>query len=259
MTVYIEYAFLENFLLDFLLLRLALKGGKERTKFSKIALGACVGGVFALVYPFLRLPKLCLLFLKVAVAALMCAVAFDKMKTKNEQSRYAFTVVLFFVFSFSAAGALTFFRADGFYIFVGFGWVCVFAELLVKAFYRKKAEKSGVYACKIAYKRQKIHVFGLYDTGNLACYQNVPVCFVSPDVLYDLLGEDFYKSDGQVCDEIVVHTISGEKRLPVYLGQIIVNGEEKRTYFAPGAHIVNKAYAVLINRCILVEEDGKKI
>jgi hypothetical protein len=255
MTVYIEYVFLENYLLDFLLLRLALRGAKERVKLRRLALGAVIGGVFAVVYPLSNFPKFCQILLKFAVGALMCAVSFGKMKNKNAIGRYAFTLILFFVFSFSFAGALTFFNAWGLYVFLAFGWCVMIAEGLIKVFYRKKAQKERIYACEIIYKRKKIEAFGLYDTGNLARYQNVPVCFVAPDVLYDLLGEDFYgKPRGQVCDELRICTINGEKRLAVYRGKILIEKKEKTVYFAVGAHIVNKAYTVLLNGGIFEEE-----
>ena len=84
MTVYIEYAFLENFLLDFLLLWLALRGGKEQITVKKLCLSACIGGLYAVIYPLLRLPEILRFLSKIAVGALMCAVAFGKLKNINE-------------------------------------------------------------------------------------------------------------------------------------------------------------------------------
>ena len=256
MTVYVEYAFLENFLLDFLLLRLAIHGGRERVRFGKIALGAMIGGIFAVVYPLLYFPEFCRILLKIAVGALMCALSFGKIRNKNAWGRYAFTVIMFFIFSFSFAGGLHFFGATGYIVFVGFGWFFVLAEWFIRLFYRKKRKEMYIYTCKIGHKGKKIEVFGFFDTGNLARYADIPVCFLDPNTFYELYGEAFLqKCDGQVRDEMRIYTVSGEKRVAVYAGTLWIEGKEKEVYFALGAHIVNKSYSVLLNGAIF--EDGK--
>ena len=56
MEIYIEYAFLENFLYDGGLLALAFFASKEKVRWGRIGLSATLGGVFALLFPFLQLP-----------------------------------------------------------------------------------------------------------------------------------------------------------------------------------------------------------
>ena len=53
MVVYIEYALIENFLLDGLLLYLAVFTAKNTVKFGRLALSAAVGAVGALAVPLL--------------------------------------------------------------------------------------------------------------------------------------------------------------------------------------------------------------
>lgn len=259
MTVYIEYAFLENFLLDFLLLRLALRGGKEQTTVKKLCLSACIGGVYAVVYPLSNLPKFWDVLSKIAVGALMCAVAFGKLTTINECGRYAFTVVFFFILSFSFAGALTFLGANGFYSLIGFGFLCLFAEYFIKKLYRKRREKALVYHCAIAYDKRVVRILGFYDSGNLATHNALPVCFLSPEVFYELWGEAiFEKGRGQVCDEITIHTLSGEKKLPVCLGELQVeNGAKKEVYFSPSVNMLKREYKLLLHSRIFDNEEGE--
>ena len=71
MTVYIEYAFLQNFFLDGALVWLSLKGSKTPVKGRRIALSALVGGVFAVLYPLLGLTKWLGLTLKISVGVLL--------------------------------------------------------------------------------------------------------------------------------------------------------------------------------------------
>ena len=53
MEIYVEYAFLENFLFDYVLLRLAFYAAKIKVKKKKLVLSAACGGVFALLFPLL--------------------------------------------------------------------------------------------------------------------------------------------------------------------------------------------------------------
>ena len=257
MTVYIEWVFLENFALDFLLLRLALRMGRERVSGTKLALGAFAGGAFAVLYPLLSLPIWCQAMVKCFVGACMCALAFERIKTKNEWGRYAFTTLCFFIISFAFAGALTFFHTNSFYIFVGFGWLCMGAEFCVKRLYKKRRQAQFLYDCTVYYKEKTLQLTGFYDTGNAARYQGVPVCFLSADAFYRLLGWEILEDRGQVCDEIVVSTVNGKKRTTVYAGKICIEGKEKCVYFALASHIVNKAYNVLLNGRIFDDEDGE--
>lgn len=260
MTVYIEYAFIENFLLDILLLRLALRGAKEQTSVKKLVFGACIGGVYAILYPLSDLPEVLRFLSKIAVGTLMCAVAFGRLKSKNEWGRYAFTVIFFFVLSFSFAGALHFLGADGFYILLAFAFLCLFAEYFIKKLYKKRTEKQFIYSCAIAYSKRRVTVLGFFDSGNTAYHNNLPVCFLSPEIFYELCGEEFFaKGMGQVCDEITIRTLGGEKRLPVCLGEVkIENHGKKKVYFAPSANMVERAYKLLLHADALDEKEGEK-
>ena len=79
----------------------------------------------------------------------------------------------------------------------------------------------------------------------------MPVCFVSPDLFYDLCGEDFfYKDMGQVCDEIQIHTLGGAKTVKAVQGEIgiIEKGEmyRERVYFALSANMLSRECKILI-------------
>ena len=56
MTVYIEYAFAENALIDGLLLYLALRCARLRVSGWRLALASAAGGAQSLLFPVLSLP-----------------------------------------------------------------------------------------------------------------------------------------------------------------------------------------------------------
>ena len=96
---------------------------------------------------------------------------------------------------------------------------------------------------------------GFYDSGNLATYKNTPVCFVSPVLLYDLIGEKILKCGGQVCDEMTITTLTGQKKVALHKGKIEVKvgagSVLKEVYFAASKNMIGREYAVLIHARIL--------
>ena len=101
MVVYVEYALIQNFLLDGALLYLSLKGARVAFQRRNLLFAAFLGAVFAIVYPLLVLPEFLKTVLKFAVGALLCLVAFGRVKSKNEWGRYALSCFFFYLFTIS--------------------------------------------------------------------------------------------------------------------------------------------------------------
>ena len=79
MVVYIEYALLENFLFDGVILCLAHLISRQKIKWRRVLFSALFGAVFAVLYPLLRLPNIFGILLKLSVGFLLVFyVVFDK-------------------------------------------------------------------------------------------------------------------------------------------------------------------------------------
>ena len=102
MEIYVEYALAENFLLDAMLLWLALKTARQKIIWGRISLAAALGAVFAVVFPLMRLGNVLAYLLKFAVGLLLCLIS---VKGKGA-GRYAITAPIFFGYSFALGGAL---------------------------------------------------------------------------------------------------------------------------------------------------------
>ena len=267
MTVYIEYAFLENFVFDGGLLLLTLFALKVPIKARRVLFSALFGAFFALIYPFLHLPKVLSLLLKIAVGLALCLLAFGRVKTKKEWGRYALTALLFFALSFAYGGTLTaltsgFFKGKVPSVLVLAGFL-LFAALVVvftKKLYEKRALYAFIYDCAILYNQRRVAVLGYLDSGNLATKNDLPVCFVSPDIFYDLCGKEIVcgeeKDGGQVCDELQIRTLAGERKVPLCRGELEIKtptGErtKKEVYFAMAANMISRDYKLLLQARIL--------
>lgn len=259
MVVYVEYAFLENFLFDGALICLSLTASKVPLKRWRIASAAACGGIFALLYPLLRLSSWKALVLKLSIGALLCMLAFGRIKNKKDWGRYALTTVLFFAFTFAFGGALTsvyttfpLSRLPDFVTVIGFSLLSGLTCLLIAKMYRKRADFAYVYLCKVYINGKTGCGNGYFDSGNTATKNGLPICFLSPDFFYEILGHEIVFCGGQVCDEIQITTLAGTRKIPAYKGEIAVKkgGRDevrKEVYFAMGANMIQREYKILLN------------
>lgn len=271
MVVYIEYAFLENTLFDFALLCLSFLLCKTKIVWWKMLISACAGGIFAVFFPLICLPEILLSLLKITVGFLLCLIAFPPIKTKKDGGRYALNVGVFFFLTFVYGGALTALfsavfpkKTPIFLVAFSFAFLSMLTLLIVKKIYEKRAVFRYIYPCKIAYNKRAFSVLGYMDSGNLARKNGVPVCFLSPDIFYDLFGEIILfneevkmdESRGQVCNEMAITTMSGEKKVRLFKGEIevCISAEKtlkKQVYFCPSNNMINREYKVLLNAGII--------
>lgn len=272
MTVYIEYAFLENFLFDGVLLSLALFASKTKIRLLKLIFASALGGVFALVFPLLSLPVFFSSLLKISVGFLLCLVSFGRVKTKKEWGRYALTAGLFFFFTFAFGGALTgvydgFLSGGGeaegvpaWFVFCGFSLLTFAVLLLIRKIYQKRGLHAFIYPCEASFGGKTVRAEGYLDSGNLATKNGLPVCFLSPDLLYDLYADENGFCGEQVCDELVLTTVAGEKKTPLYKGELRIKTEEgickiEEVYFAAAANIIGREYKLILNVKTLEKRD----
>lgn len=232
-----------------------------------MALSGMLGAGFALVYPLLLLPQILLIFLKIAVGFLLCLLPFPRLKTKKDLKKFALNAGIFFALTFLYGGALTALfsalfpqKTPVFWVVIGFAVLSVCTFLLVQKIYEKRKLFQHIYACEIIYNQKITKTLGFRDSGNLASKNGVPVCFVSPDIFYDVFGEEilFQKpiDGGQVFDEMVFTTMSGEKKARIYMAKLRVeiSGKEKveiNAYFCLSANMLNREYKVLLNAGII--------
>ena len=271
MMVYIEYAFLQNFFLDGVLIWLSSKGMKRKIKRRNLIISSLFGAIFAVVYPLLRLTSVLGVLLKLCAGLLLCMLAFGKIQGKKEWKDYLFFTSLFFSLSFLFGGALSG-ATQGVdirnlktvvipFAFVLLTFACLrfFAKL-----YKKRSVLCCVYDCVITNGEKSFKAQGFLDSGNAATKKGIPVCFVSPETVYELWGAEILNTEGggQVCDELSITTMSGEKKVLLYKGglEIITNGKRRvieKVYFAPSANMISREYTMILHSRIF--DEGEEI
>ena len=264
MEIYIEFVFLENFLYDFALLWLAFLAVQVKTKRWRLCLSASLGGMFALLFPLLSLSKWQGTVLKLATGAVLCLLAFGRICSKKRWEKYFLVTLLFFAFGFGFGGTLLVVygplsigeKVPSFAVFLGFAILTGIGIFLVKALYARHSARVGISTCILIADGKRVTAEGFYDSGNLAVKDGIPVCFLSSAVFYELYGEKILKERGQVCVEMKITTLTGEKKVALYQGEIEVDGMRCAVYYTPSAHIIGKEYSVLINARVKGERDA---
>ena len=261
MEIYIEYAFLENFLFDGVLLTLALTAAQVKRRTGKILLSALLGAVFAIVFPLLRLSKPLGTLLKILVGFLLVMLAFERLKTEKEWGRYALSAILFFAFSFGFGGSLlgvysgfsqgdenlfSTERVPSLFVFFAFALLTGLSLWLIKRLYARRKSQQSVVLCRISSGGKRLETNGFADSGNLAEKNGLPVCFLAPDTAYELLGEKLL--DG-TDEKMKISTMAGERTVSLFLGAVEIKGEagKKQVYFAPSANMIGREYKVLLH------------
>ena len=267
MVVYFEYVFIENFCLDFTLLTLSFLLCKTKIVWWKIVISAILGAGFALVYPLLLFPQILLIFLKILVGFLLCLLPFPRIKNKKEWGKYALNAGVFFAVTFFYGGALTALfstifpqKTPVFWVVLGFAVLSICIVMLTKKLYERRKIFRWIYPCEICYLQRTVKVLGYLDSGNLANKNGISVCFLSPDLFYEIFGEEILlfnaKGGGQVCDEMVISTISGDKKVRLILArlELEISKREKvitQVYFSPSKNMINREYKLLLNAGII--------
>ncbi len=245
MVVYVELAFLENFCLDFLLLALTAYAAKAAPKIGRLLLGGGVGGAFAVLFPLLSLPSFLKWALKFAVGAVLPLIALGRRK-------WGIGALFFFLFTFAFGGALLSAVQDfpkwvRFPVFLA---LACFSLVLVGKLYKRRALFTYIYDCEVRVGEKRIKARGFLDSGNLATKEGIPVCFLSPDLFYDI-SQAGGKGGGQGCDEMQIFTQAGAKKIPLCRGKLLVKKRggdcEKRVYFALGTNMIGREYKIILH------------
>lgn len=252
MEIYIEYAFLENFFFDGVLLCLALYAAQIKIKWWKVCLSATLGGLFALFFPLLHLSDFLKSTLKIAVGGLLCLLTTEGMKTKRERGRCLLTCVFFYIFSFGFGGTLLAVyggetRAEDWLIFLGFAILVFLSVWLMRKFYAHRTVAKRVFPCRLFHGEKVAKAQAFLDSGNLAQKDGLPVCFLSPDLFYELYGEEILEDRGQVCDEMAITTFAGEKTVRLYRGEIEIGKKKMGVYFSSSKNMIGREYKASLN------------
>lgn len=235
MTVYIEYAFAVNFLLDGLLVFLSLKCAHGRVGRIRLFLSAAVGAGEAIVFPMIPLPNWCAVLVKLLGGILLVLIAVGK----GGRRTFLVAGVAFFALTFALGGLLTavysYFRIpyaqEGGYLVESAPVALVLAVAAIfaictlraaKGFYRYRNLKRNLFPCTVEAGGKKVEWRGLADSGNLLFFRGEPVNVISAAAALALFGKT------PPLGRMQINTAGGSRDSPVFRAQSLTVGAGKR-------------------------------
>ncbi len=235
MTVYVEYVLIDNFVIDFLLLKAALSVCGISAKKGRLFLSAAVGAAIALVYPALNLHPAILIPLKIAAGLLIVLLSAKFGRVKD----FCIVSALFFAFTALLGGAIF-----GIYSLFGLDYtkelsaalIILPAYIVIKAaretvrfIYRRKEVVSLQYPVKITVAGVTVEATAFLDTGNNLYDGDNPVVLVSSS-----LAQKFFDGGRKFAiKKLPVTTVGGTLFLPSFTADKITierEGKEPLEY-----------------------------
>ena len=205
MEIYIDILFMENIVMNYLILLLTAKFSKSRTSALRLFIGAVVGAsyvIFLILFPSMKFYYTA--FAKLILSLLIIAIAFSPERIIT----FAKTLAVFYVSTFMFAGAafafLYFNQKGGFvkngivYVFWDSKWTLLFFStitvgLIARVFWEvihyKFVREGLLVHLKISFESKMIDMAALIDTGN-SLYDpltKTPVIVVEFDAIKDIL------------------------------------------------------------------------
>ncbi len=236
MQVYVEYAFLDNFLIDFILIKLSLKCAKIKTNFFKIFLSAFVGGALVIMLSLFSFNKVVGLALKISVGLLLTLIAGSYVKVKD----YFLATFYFFAFTFLSGGAIIalFNLADvdynSYFVLnydslmpIGITFLIVYLSTKLFTYIIKRLisgyEREDFFRkCEVTIDGKTVKASGFIDSGN-RLYDNLtglPVIMASKGFIKKLYRINALPNSYR---NLKISTVSGETTIKIfYIEKLVI-------------------------------------
>jgi len=217
LEVYGEYLFIENLLMNWLILHLTAYFSKENIPKYKLWLGAAVGAIYAFVFFFPSLKFLYSLIMKIIISMLIIVITFMPYKFKIFFKLIAIFYLISFMFG-GAAFALFYFTdfhgllSNGIFYFGNFSmklllYSGIIAYILIRfcwEYVQIRISREKIYiSISIEVEDNKSQIKALLDTGNslhdpLSKYPVIVVEYNAIKELFPLDVQNVFKSSEEI-------------------------------------------------------------
>ncbi len=266
MTVYLEYVILDNFVIDYLLLKASHKIAGVAAKKGRLLFCAFFGALTALVYPLIESFFVISFLLKVS-CGLILSLSSAKYRSVKEAS---YTAAVFFGLTFLSGGAIT-----GIFGLVGISYsseisvalmvlpayaVIKGAAGIVSVIYKRRTEHSFLYDIKLCLNGKDLSAVGFMDTGNGVYDGDSPVVFCSKRVAEKLCFSNF--ANRVKLKRITVVTVNGvEEKICFKLDRLeIYNGNRANIFnnvtVCVSSGAADIGYDVILHPALVVRDGG---
>lgn len=262
MTVYVEYVFIDNFVIDLLLFKTVFAVMGKSVPRLRLVLCSLLGAAFALLYPLITANTVVIIAAKILFGLFLtfCAAKFSCVKD------YAVFTAVFLGLTFFVGGiiigAFSLFGLDhsaeySVALMVLPVFIAVWGiEKLVRYFYRSKDLLGLTAAFEIVCDGKTVKLKGFFDTGNALYDGFSPVIIVSRRAVKSVLGVSALKN----AKYLTVKTAVGEEKKICFKPDAfaIYSGEEKHIFYNVRVCVVNtefSGYDAILHPALMEKKD----
>jgi stage II sporulation protein GA (sporulation sigma-E factor processing peptidase) len=206
--IYLDVLFLENVVMNYLILLVTAKFSKSQASNLRLLLGALVGAAYVVVLITLPNVKVYYTFgAKILLSIVIIAVAFSP----NKLSTFIKTLAVFYVSTFIFAGAalafIYFNQSEGFvrngiiyafwqskwtFLFLSIAMVGIIVRVFMEVLQHRFVKDKLLIPLKISFERKIIDMSALVDTGNSLHdpLSDLPVIVVEFKAIQNILPEE---------------------------------------------------------------------
>lgn len=230
MQVYIEYVIIDNFIIDYLILKVSLVLSREPTSVFRLLLASAVGTAVAVIIPLFTISSVLAFFIKILLGLLISVIAVSDFTLSKVIKVYGF----FMLFTALLGGAVigVFYLAGveytayfslnynsfmpiGITIFIVF----IISKLVIKwvgNLLRYKDIRPFLRKCVIVTGGEKIKINGFIDSGNslIDADSGLPIMVASVNLISKL---EKVKNAIIPLKSISYETVSGSSEMKIYL------------------------------------------
>jgi stage II sporulation protein GA (sporulation sigma-E factor processing peptidase) len=265
MTIYLDYIFIENLLIDYILLKETAYLSRKNVTNKRIVLAAVVASLYVVIMIFLKVQQLNFLISKVLIAIIVVYISFSPRKL-NELIKY---LGVFFLISVINVGSVyiitnwfniqTKHEIFKLYTYILGLLLSKFFTLHMWKIYKREIKKDDlIYLVRICLGGKMYEYNAFLDTGNsvFSYTYNVPIIFA--EILDEsMINELEYKENFSVR----TITLSDESNRKAYLFDKIEIIKNEKTWYIKGAIVfekrkLSKDYNMLLNYILYVQSLG---
>ena len=280
MTIYLDVIFLENIVINYIILYVTGIISKVQIKQNRLFLGALIGAIYSVIYYLFKLKIYSSFIVKIFLSIVIIYVAFNSNNFKDLLKKVLLFYLTSFVFGGAAIAIIYMVNSQnitiqngvlvGSYtlttVLIGIVvayFAIIFAFKIIKT---KISKKDLTCEIEVTLNNKKIRTIALIDTGNMLKepITNLPVIVMEHTLLYDffpkeilnnseeILGGDFSKIPENIIEEYssrlkVIPYSSLGKQNGMLLG---VKGENLIVYLKEEMRQLDKVIIAIYNKSL---------
>lgn len=214
MTIYLDVIFLENIVINYIILYVTGIISKAQIKQKRLFLGALIGATYSVIYYLLKLKIYSSFIIKIILSIVIIYVAFNSKNFKDLLKKILLFYLTSFVFGGAAIAIIYMVNSQNITIQNGvmvgsytiktvlIGIVVAYFTIIFafKVLKTKISKKDLICEIEITLMNKKIKSKALIDTGNLLKepISNMPVIVMEQTLLYDFLPKEILNHSEEI-------------------------------------------------------------